>query len=234
MQPLRILSAGAAQSVTERLAARFTADTGREVSAAYGAVGAMKARVLAGEAVDVVTLSAQLLDELLASGHLAAGTRRDLGPVRTGVAVRAGAPAPEVAGESSLRASLLVATSLVCPDPAIATAGKVVVSALDQLGIASEMRGRMHLFPNGYAAMRHLASAGGPGDIGITQVTEILADNGVTYVGPLPETLQMTTVYAAAVAAGARNPDAASEFIARLTGPGARAMLRDAGFEPDR
>jgi len=87
---LNLLSAGAAQSVAEKIADRFTSETGCEVTAAYGAVGAMHARVVGGEPVDVVILSGQLIDDLLASGHLAPGSRHDLGTVGTGVAVRAG------------------------------------------------------------------------------------------------------------------------------------------------
>ena len=134
MATIRILSAGAAQSITEKIAARFTAETGCEVTAAYGAVGAMKSRVVGGEPVDVVILSAPLIEELAASGHLADGSRRDLGTVGTGVAVRAGTPLPDVSSSRVLRGNLLAANRIVCPDPEIATAGKVVMRAIELLG----------------------------------------------------------------------------------------------------
>ena len=233
MPVIQILSAGAAQSVAEHIATPFKRETGCDVQAAFGAVGAMKARVIGGEPADAIVLTAALIEELIASGHVVAGSRRDLGTVGTGVAVRAGTPLPDVAVGARLRGSLLAAERILCPDPAVATAGKVVMRALELLGIVDEMRSRLQFFPNGYAAMHQLASGSRPLEIGITQTTEILANKGVTYVGPLPAELQMKTVYSAGVAAGAKNPDAARQFIARLTAPEARATLEAAGYEFD-
>jgi molybdate transport system substrate-binding protein len=102
---------------------------------------------------------------------------------------------------------------------------------LDRLGIDAQVRPRMQYFPNGYAAMRWLAESRGTREMGITQATEILANPGVTYVGPLPGDLGLRTVYAAGLAARAQNPGGASEFITRLTAPSARAILAQAGYE---
>jgi len=107
---VRILSAGAAQAVVERIGAAFTSETGNGVKAEFSAVGEMKARVLGGEPVDVIVLTGALIDELIASGHAAPGSRRDLGAVATGVAVRAGTPPPDVSEERKLRGNLLAAT----------------------------------------------------------------------------------------------------------------------------
>ena len=233
MAVVRILSAGATQAVVERIATAYTSDTGNGVKGEFSAVGAMKARVIAGEPVDVVVLTRAMIDELSASGHIVSGSRADLGRVGTGVAVRAGTPLPDISNARVLRANLLVANRIVCPDPAVATAGKVVMRALDLLGIAAQVKARLRFFPNGYAAMRWLAGRRGALEAGITQTTEIVANNGVTYVGPLPDELQMKTIYSAGLASRAANPDAAREFIARLTAPAARGMLARAGFEFD-
>jgi ABC-type molybdate transport system substrate-binding protein len=93
-----------------------------------------------GAAADVVILTGALIDELVASGHIASGSRADLGKVGTGVAVRAGTPVPDVSRAQSLRERLLAATRVVCPDPAMATAGKVVMQVLDQLGIIEQLK----------------------------------------------------------------------------------------------
>ena len=132
-----------------------------------------------------------------------------------------------------LRKTILAAAKVVCPDPAIATAGKVVMSLMGKLGIADEVRGRMQFFPNGYAAMSWLAASGGASDLGITQVTEILPNKGVTYAGPLPDEFQMKAVYSAGVARQAAEPQLAKDFIGRFAGPSARAMLSEAGYEFD-
>lgn len=233
MKILKILSAGAAQAVVEEIGAAYRIDTGCEIRAEFSAVGAMKARVLAGEAVDVIILTGALIDELIASGHVAAGSRADLGKVGTGVAVRAGAPLPDVSSAQGLRAALASARAVTFPDPAVATAGKVVMQVAEKLGVSEQVKAKMKLFPNGYAAMGWLGTGGGAGDLGITQITEILANKGVTYAGPLPGDLQSKAVYSAGLAANAANATGAEAFILRLTGPAARPILAKAGYELD-
>jgi molybdate transport system substrate-binding protein len=228
---LHILSAGAAQSVVENVVSQFKREAGHAVQAEFGAVGAMKARMLSGIPVDVIVLTAALIDELIASGDVVAGSRIDLGKVGTGVAVRAGAPRPEISSRDALRGSLLAATTLVCPDPAIATAGKIVMQMLERLAIAREMDARMRFFPNGNAAMKWLAASAGARDVGITQVTEILPIQGVAYVGPLPNEFQAKATYSVGLAARAPAADLARGFIARLTSVEARPLLTAAGYE---
>jgi molybdate transport system substrate-binding protein len=227
---LRILSAGAAQAVTERIIEDFERDTGVEVIANFGAVGAMKARA-AEEPVDVITLTHAMIEELAAGGQVTPGSRVDLGTVGTGVAVRTGVPVPDVSTADALRQAILAAGKIICPDPAIATAGKIVMSCLEKLGVADEVRGRMQFFPNGFAAMSWLGEARGERELGITQVTEIVPNKTVTYVGPLPDAFQMKTVYSIAVAQNAAEADLARDFIARFEGPAARALLQEGGFE---
>jgi len=234
MTTIRILSAGAAQAVVESVSEAWMRETGNVIAAEFSAVGAMKARVMAGEAVDVVILTRALIDELISTGHVMPGSRADLGKVGTGVAVRAGTPLPDASSAQALRDHLLAATRVVCPDPATATAGKVVMQVLERLGIADTVRPRMQYFPNGYAAMKWLGESRGERETGITQITEILANRGVTYAGPLPGDLQVLTVYSAGLAARAAQPVAAREFIDRLTGSASRQILAQAGYEFDR
>jgi molybdate transport system substrate-binding protein len=145
--------------------------------------------------------------------------------------VRAGTPRPDVSEVRKLRGNLLAATKVVCPDPATATAGKAVMQVLNRLGILEQVRPRMQYFPNGHAAMRWLAQSLGVREMGVTQVTEILANPGVSYAGALPGDLGVRTVYAAGVAERAQNAEGATEFIARLTAPAARPILAKAGYE---
>ena len=231
MAELRILSAGAAQGVVENIAAAYTRETGNGVKADFGAVGAMNSRVVGGEEVDVIVLTGALIDELIVSGHVVAGSRFDIGKVGTGVAVWTGVPLPDVSSADTLRSSLLVATKIVCPDPATATAGKVVMQVLERLGITDRVKPNLQYFPNGYAAMNWLVESRSRNEMGITQITEILANKGVTYVGPLPGDLQTKTMYSAGLSARAAERGAAREFIARLTSPTARSVLEKAGYE---
>ena len=231
MATLKVFSGGAAQAVVEKIAAQFKKDTGHDMSGEFSAVGAMRDKVVAGEPVDVIILTVPLIEELIAKGLVVAGTRSDLGRVGTGVAVRAGTTVPDVSNPDVLRSSILAASKVVCPDPAVATAGKVVMAMLDKLGIAAEVKGRMQFFPNGYAAMGWLAASTGTNEIGITQVTEILPNKGVTLAGQLPEALQSKATYSAGLAARAANSDLARNFIARLVSQDSRKIRLDAGYE---
>jgi molybdate transport system substrate-binding protein len=228
---LNIFCAGAAQAVVTEIAAKFQRDSANLVTANFGAVGAMKARVVAGEPADVIVLTAALIDELIQQGLVVPGSRVDLGKVGTGVAVRAGTPLPDVSDTRVLRGNLLAATRILFPDPAVATAGKVVMSALDKMGITEEVKSRLKFFPNGYAAMNDLAQSSGLLEMGITQITEIVANKGVTLVGPLPADVQNIAVYSVGLATRSAHPERAKELIRRLTGFNAKPVLSAAGFD---
>ena len=231
MATLNIFCAGAAQAVVTEIAGKFQRDSGNFVAANFGAVGAMKARVVAGEPADVIILTGALIDELIQQGLVVAGSRVDLGKVGTGVAVRAGTPLPDVRDTRVLRGNLLAAKRVLFPDPAVATAGKVVMNALEKMGITEELEPHLHFFPNGYAAMNDLAQSSGLLEMGITQITEIVANKGVTLVGPLPPEVQSIAVYSAGLAASSAHPERAKELIRRLTGFNAQPLLSAAGFE---
>lgn len=231
MATLNVYCAGAAMAVMKQIAARFESETGHTVAAKFGAVGAMKAPVVAGEPADVVVLTAALIDELIGQGLCAGGSRVDLGKVGTGVAVRAGTPLPDVSNLRVLRGNLLAATRVMFPDPAVATAGKVVMAALEKMGIAEELKSRLQFFPNGNAAMNDLAASSGLNEIGITQITEIVPIKGVKLVGPLPPEVQSIAVYSAGLVTKSADPELAKEFIKRLTGFAAQPVLSAAGFD---
>ncbi|HXD51218.1 MAG TPA: substrate-binding domain-containing protein, partial [Burkholderiales bacterium] len=120
MATLNIVSAGAAQFAVTQIADKFQRESGHSINTTFGAVGAMKNRVLAGASADIVVLTSALIDELIRQGLVVPGSRIDLGKVATGVAVRAGTPLPDVRDTRVLRGNLLAATKIVCPDPEFA------------------------------------------------------------------------------------------------------------------
>lgn len=228
---IRLLSGGAAHAVVAALAAPFRAETGCEIDGTFSAVGAMREQLLAGAPADVVILSRKLVDALVASGHVRAGSCADLGVVRTGIAVRAGDAFPDVAGAAALGAALAAAGEVHFPDPERATAGIHFAGVLDALGLRAALAARLRTHPNGAAAMRALAASGAARPIGCTQITEIKATPGVALVAPLPAEFELATVYTAGVCARAAAPDAARRLVALLAGEGSRAVRREAGFE---
>ena len=229
---IRLLSGGAATGIVRALEERFRASSGHEIDATFSAVGAMRDQLLSGDPADLVILSRKVVDELAAGGHVEPGSRVDLGAVRTGIAVRAGDPLPDISSAEALRACLLAAPGIYFPDPRRATAGIHFAGVLGKLGIADEVAARLRTFPNGTAAMQALAEATDAGSTGCTQITEIKRNPGVRLVGPLPAAFELATVYTAGVCTRAAAPDAARQFIALLAGDESRAMRIEAGFEP--
>ena len=229
---LVVLSGGAAEGLVGALAPRFQAETGCEIDGTFGAVGVMRDRLLAGAPADLLILTRTLIDELTDRGHAVPGSDMDIGTVLTAVAVRSGDPAPPVGDAVGLRAALLAADEIHCPDPNRATAGIHFAGVLHRLGIAAEVAPRLRAHPNGMTAMRALAASGSGRPIGCTQVTEIVATPGVALVAPLPGELGLATVYTAAVCAGATRPVEARRLAVLLSGDAASAARQQAGFAP--
>lgn len=231
MTTLNLLSAGAALGLVKSLEARFAAETGATLNARFGAVGAMREAFFAGEPCDVILLTDAMIDTLAQDGHAVGAGRAPLGRVRTGVAVRAGDPHPDVASADALRAALRAADAIYFPDPQKATAGIHFANVMRQLGVLETLAPRFHAHPNGATAMRELAAAKSPRPIGCTQVTEIRYTPGVELVGLLPQEFELATVYTAAPATRAADPALAARFIALVTGADTQALRAGGGFE---
>ncbi len=223
---IRVLSPAAVKGPLTEIAIGFEGVTGQHVALAFGTAGQVATRAEAGERADIVVNTRPRIDALLAKGR--AGTVRDLGTVRVGVAVRAGAPRPDVSSVETFRAALLAAESVAYTDPAAGgTAGTYFASVIDRLGLAEAMRSKRRLAADGLDVMRMVAT--GEAELGITQVSEILhADRG-GLVGPLPESLQLLTTYSVFVPADA--PDAARDFAAAMSTGLGRSRFRAAGFD---
>lgn len=222
---LDLLSGGAAQALVARMKGA------RDVQGSFGAVGAMRDKLLAGEPCDVLILTQALIDELTRQGHVVPGSAAPLGVVKTGVAVKSGEAKPDVSTADALRDALRGASAIYFPDPQKATAGIHFFKVLQSLGLDEELRARLRTFPNGATAMGEVAKSGDVGAIGCTQVTEILAVPGVELVGLLPQQFELATVYTAAVCTKAKAPQEALEFVRLLAGEGAALARRDCGFE---
>jgi molybdate transport system substrate-binding protein len=227
---LRLLSGGAAQALVAAVAPAFQRQTGFGIDGAFGAVGAMKERLLVGEPADLLILTRALIDALAADGHVDPASVADIGVVRTAVAVREADPAPHVGDAAGLRQALRAAEAIYAPDMTLSTAGVHFAKVLQGLGIAEEVAGRLREFPNGSAAMGALAASTDGQPIGCTQVTEILGTSGLTLVDVLPAGFELATVYTLGVAARAQRRDAARRLAAMLTSDGARPLREQVGF----
>jgi len=232
MTTLHILSGGAAQGLVRTCAPAFEAQHKLQIAGTFGAVGAMKAKLLAGEPCDILILTHAMIDELVASDHAQAATVHDVGIVKTGVAVKTGQTHPDVSDADALRSVLRQASGIYFPDPELATAGIHFMKVLTGLGIVDEVRDRLRTFPNGATAMKAMADCDDPKVVGCTQVTEILITPGVDLVADLPQAFELATVYTAAVTTASSHATQAAALIAELISPARAADRKAGGFLP--
>jgi molybdate transport system substrate-binding protein len=226
---LKVLTAGAFKPVVMALAPAFEAHTGHTLKVENDTAGALVRRVNNGEAFDVVVLTPPALAQLTQAGKLAAGYPMPLARVAIGVAVKQGAPVPEIGSVTAFRQALLAARAVAYIDPAAGGSSGIYLSQMfERMGIASQIAPKAVLVPGGLVAQRVVS---GEADIALHQISEILAVPGVTLVGPIPAEIQNYTVYAGAISALARDAPAAQAFLALLGSERAKTVLKDKGME---
>jgi len=228
VKSVRLLSGGAAQALVEALRPAFEASTGCRIEGAFGAVGAMRDRLLAGDPADLLILSRSLIETLVREGHAVGRSTTDIGAVQTAIAVRRGDPLPGVSDSRALRAALDAADEIHFPDPEQATAGVHFAKAMKQLGVAGA--DKLRPAPNGATAMRALAASTARRPIGCTQATEILSTPGIAYVAPLPPGCDLATTYTGAMTTRSTVPAEAAALLGLLTDQSAGETRRRLGF----
>lgn len=225
-----LLSGGAAAGLVNPLKAEFEAKHNCTLHGTFSAVGAMKEALLQGTPCDVVILSKAMVQSLIDSGHVKAGSLRALGVVKTGIAVKHGTTHPAIATRADLQAAFRAAEGIYFPDPKLATAGIHFFKVLQTLGLDGELADRFRTYPNGATAMKEMALATGP-VIGCTQVTEIKYTEGVDLVGVLPQEFELATVYALGISTQAQQPQIAQALSDALTDTSTEALRLAGGFE---
>ena len=184
------------------------------------------AQLARGVAADVVILSREGLTELIRAQRIAAGTDADLARTPIGVAVRAGAPKPDVRTVDAFKQVVLKARTVAVPS---STSGIFLMEEIfPRLGIADKVN--VKSTPRGTGAAAMVAS--GEADIGLLPVSEIVHAKGVDLAGVIAEEIQLHQIFAAAVVAGSRKPEAAKQLIAFLTSAPAAATIKRGGMDP--
>jgi molybdate transport system substrate-binding protein len=230
MTTLNILSGGAAQGLVGSLAAKLKEQTGLELGGDFGAVGAMADKLRSGTPADILILTSALIATLAKEGLADAASVKDVGRVETALAVREADALVSAPDAAHLRAVFLAADAIFVPDTKASTAGIHVAKVFTQLGIASEVEGRLKIYPNGAAAMRHMADSDAKRPIGCTQATEIISTRGIRLSGSLPKGCDLATMYTAAVTKGAAHAREAQVLIDLLTARDQAVLRERAGF----
>jgi molybdate transport system substrate-binding protein len=225
---IKVISGGAFKTVLTALVAQYQTESGNTVAVTYRTIGQHMKLIASGEETfDVAVLTPEAIEALAKEGKVAPG-RTDLAKTGVGVVVKAGTPLPDISTVEAFKKTLLAAKSVAYIDPAAGgSSGIYVGKLLERLGIAKEVNAKAVLVHGGEVAT-HIVD--GEAEIGIHQISEILAVKGAVLVGPLPAAIQNFTVYSAGVAAS--DGAAAKSLVKYLSGPHALSIIKAKGMEP--
>jgi molybdate transport system substrate-binding protein len=226
---LKILTGAGMSMPVGALAADFASRTGVSVNVVSDTAGGVQKRIEAGEKFDLVIGTTAVLDALTKENKVSAW-HADLAQMVAGISAKKGVAKPAIANGDQVKASLLAAKTIAYVDPASGgITGVFFLQQADKLGVGKEVRAKAVLEPNGKAVAA--AVAGGDAQYGVTLISEMLPNPGVT-VWPLPDDLQMTTIYTAAVASNAENAMDAEALLTDLRGEKGRQASLKAGLKP--
>ncbi|MFO1247121.1 MAG: substrate-binding domain-containing protein [Alphaproteobacteria bacterium] len=226
---LKILTGAGMSMPVRALAADYGKRTGIAVTVTSDTAGGVQKRIEAGEKFDLVIGTQAVLDTLTRDGKVAAA-HSDLARMVAGIGARKGAAKPAVADSAQFKATLLAAKNITYVDPASGgITGVFFLSQADKLGVGADVRAKAVLRPNGEGVAK--AVAAGDAQYGVTLISEMLPNPGVT-VWPLPDDLQMTTIYTAALANDAQNAMDAEAMLDDLRGPRGQEASIKAGLKP--
>jgi len=225
---ITVLSAGAVEPGLRAAAATFEKQTGHVVTISFAPAPQILARVGGGETCDVVIAPPAVLDEFAKAGKVEK-ERVTVGRVGMGVAVRAGAPAPDISNVEALKRSVLAAESLVFTR---GSSGVYFEALLKKMGIYEQVESRITRHADGASAMEHVLKGKGR-EVSFGQLTEIQLhrDKGLRLVGPLPAEVQNFTTYAGAPMTARSNTEVARAFVRHLDSPAGKALFAAAGIE---
>jgi molybdate transport system substrate-binding protein len=229
---LTVVTSGAFTAAFQELAPQYESATGNKLVVEFGpSMGtthnAIPIRLERGEAIDVVIIAGPALDDLIKQGKVRADGRVDLVKSKIGMAVKAGAPKPDISTVEALKRTLLAAKSIAYSDSA---SGVYLSTELfPKLGIADQIKSKSKMIP---ADPVGGVVATGEFEIGFQQMSELRPVKGIDIVGELPPGAQRVTVFAAAIPVTSKNPEAAKALIQWLASPAAYPAIKKSGLEP--
>lgn len=227
---LNVLATGVYASAVEDLAAPFQQQTGHAVRFTVVNAGTAARKIEAGEAYDAVLTSSASLDALTRAGKVVSGSKVDIGRMRLGTAVKAGAPLPDIKTADAFRAAILAAPAVAYIDPkGGGTSGAFFAKMFERLGVAKAIEAKGIPCATGIDVNRVVAS--GRASLGMTQASEIIGAPGVAFGGYLPDDLQLVTVYAAGIPSSAKSAEGGKAFIGFLQGPTGAERLKKSGWD---
>jgi molybdate transport system substrate-binding protein len=228
---IKLIASNALKAAYLELLPQFEMATGHKVTAAWSSSLVIQKRIAAGEDADLIVLANilgnSLTEELIKQGKIVASSRAIFAKSGIGVAVRFGAPKPDISSADAVKKSILAAKSIAYSAGA---SGRYLVSMLQKLGIYDQVKSKVATVkpsePVGEVVAR------GEAEIGFHQVSELIPVKGIQYVGPLPAELQNITVYSGGIHSETKEAAAATALVKFLTSAPATPTLKKHGLEP--
>jgi molybdate transport system substrate-binding protein len=228
---VRVLCAIALQQLLEDLGPKFEGASGHKLAITIAPLGQALKRLQDGETYDIAILPQRGIDGLAKDGKVVASTATVVAITRIGVAVRKGAPKPDVSTSEAFKRSRLAAKSITHGNPAYGgISGVHVTKVLERLGIAEQMKAKTVLLDK--AGLAGVLVASGAAEIVIQPIQELVVVPGIDVVGPLPDELQDTVAYRAAIMTTAKEIAPLNALINFLRTPDAMAVVKAMGMEP--
>jgi molybdate transport system substrate-binding protein len=224
---IKVLASNSIRAVLGELVPQYERANDCKIEISYDPAKVMLARIRKGEAADLVITGSGAIDELVKQGRVLADSRRILARCRVGVAVRAGAPKPDISSVEALKRALLDAKAVAYTQEG--ASGMHFSGVIERLGIAEQVKAKAVRQPGGLIG--ELVAAG-RAEIAIQQIPELLAVPGIELAGPLPAEIQLVTVTAAGVFSGTEQAAAARSFIEFLAATDATRVMKAKGLEP--
>ncbi len=226
-----LIAPGGIRDAIQKIIPDFQRKTGHTVKATFGSGGGTKKQVMSGEPFDVPVVQPPL-PPVVSTGHVVAASETPIATVAVALAVRKGAPKPDISTPDALRKTLLAAKSVSIPDSARgAAAGASFEETLKKLGIVEQMKATLRRVQGGANAMAVLAK--GEVELGLTFLSEI-HDPGVEVVGVLPREISTPTALVGYVSVHSKSPDAAKALLAYLSSPEVAGVYQSLGMQPGR
>lgn len=227
---IKVFMTIAVQGAVDALLPAYEKASGDRVVPTYATAAILNQRITAGDRADVLISTRAGIDALVKAGTVAADTATDVARVGVGVAVRKGAPKPDISTPDALKRTLLATRGVSFSDPSAGgVSGVHFQQVLERLGIAAEMKAKSKFpAPSGFAADLLVK---GEVDLAVQQVSELMSVSGTDVVGPLPGDLQLVTTFTAGVPAGTGEREAAQAFVRFLRSPQAIATLKAKGLD---
>ncbi len=224
---IKVLSTQATEDTYRELVPQFEKASGHKVATVFTGTLNVQKRLADGESYDMIIMAGPAIDAQIKAGKALAGSRVDLAKSGVALGVPKGAPKPDIGSVEALKKTILAAKSI---GYSTGPSGVYMIALFEKLGVAEQIKGKLKQTPSGVFVGNLIANR--EVEIGFQQVSEIATFPGVDFVAPLPAEVQQTTVFSSAIIAGAKQTEAAKQWVKFLTTPQAAAAFKKRGMEP--